>query len=38
MSLKPRKDDPLLMQWLHTLGRPEADGTVRLGYRGGLAQ
>jgi general secretion pathway protein N len=38
MSLKPHKDDPVLMQWLHTLGRPEADGTVRLGYRGGLAQ
>jgi general secretion pathway protein N len=38
MSLKPRKDDPLLVQWLHTLGRAEADGTVRLGYRGGLAQ
>jgi general secretion pathway protein N len=38
MSLKPRKDDPVLTQWLHTLGRPEADGSVRLGYRGGLAQ
>jgi general secretion pathway protein N len=37
MSLKPRKDDPALDQWLHTLGNPEADGTVRLGYRGGLA-
>ena len=38
MSLRPRKDDPILAQWLHTLGHPEADGTVRLGYRGGLAQ
>jgi general secretion pathway protein N len=38
MNLKPRADDPVLTQWLHTLGRAEADGTVRLGYRGGLAQ
>jgi general secretion pathway protein N len=38
MSLKPRTDDPVLTQWLRTLGRPDADGTVRLGYRGGLAQ
>lgn len=38
LQLRPRNNDPVLEQWLHSLGRPDADGTVRLGYRGGLAQ
>lgn len=38
MSLKPRQDDAVLESWLRTLGHAGADGTLRLGYRGGLAQ
>jgi general secretion pathway protein N len=38
MDLKPRQSDAVLEQWLHTLGSLAADGSVRLGYRGGLAQ
>lgn len=38
MSLTPRRNDPALLHWLHTLGPVAADGSVRLRYRGGLAQ
>lgn len=36
--LVPRRDDPVLMSWLRSLGTPAADGTLELRYRGGLAQ
>lgn len=36
-TLQPRTADPVLRRWLATLGRPQADGTVRLHRRGGLA-
>lgn len=35
--LRPRGADPLLPRWLATLGRTDADGTLRLQRRGGLA-
>jgi general secretion pathway protein N len=38
LSMKPRRDDPLLLHWLHGFGSPTADGSVQLSYRGGLAQ
>lgn len=36
--LVPRRDDPVVSSWLRSLGRPAADGTLELRYRGGLAQ
>lgn len=36
-NLGPRGVDPALRRWLATLGRPDADGTVHLQRRGGLA-
>lgn len=38
LRLVPRGENPALMQWLHSLGTPAADGTLDLRYRGGLAQ
>ena len=38
IDLRPRSDTPGLRRWLQTLGKIDADGTVHLGYRGGLAQ
>jgi general secretion pathway protein N len=38
INLRPRHDDPILLRWLRTLGVPAPDGSVRLRYRGGLAQ
>jgi general secretion pathway protein N len=38
VNLKPRHSAPAFLRWLHTLGTPEPDGSVRLRYRGGLAQ
>ncbi|UGB38956.1 type II secretion system protein N [Frateuria soli] len=37
LLLQPRTADPALRHWLARLGRPDADGTVRLHRRGGLA-
>lgn len=36
-SLRPRSGDPALRYWLATLGRANADGSVHLQRRGGLA-
>ena len=36
-ELQARGDDPALRQWLATLGKPAADGTLHLERRGGLA-
>lgn len=36
MNLKPRRNDPVLLHWLHTLAPPAPDGSVQLRYRGGL--
>lgn len=36
-NLRPRGADPALREWLATLGRAEADGTLHLQRRGGLA-
>lgn len=36
VDLKPRRDDPALLRWLHTLAPPAPDGRVQLRYRGGL--
>lgn len=36
MSLKPRRNDPAFLRWLHLLGTPGPDGSVQLRYRGGL--
>ncbi|RDS85418.1 type II secretion system protein N [Dyella psychrodurans] len=36
VNLKPRRNDPVLLHWLHTLGPLAPDGTVQLRYRGGL--
>lgn len=38
MDLKPLRSDPAFLHWLHTLGTPAPDGSVRLRYRGGLTQ
>jgi general secretion pathway protein N len=38
LSMKPRRDDPVLVHWLSGFGSPTADGSVQLSYRGGLAQ
>lgn len=37
LVLRPRTDDPALRHWLARLGRPNADGTIHLQRRGGLA-
>jgi general secretion pathway protein N len=37
LLLHPRTGDPALRRWLARLGRPEADGSVHLRRRGGLA-
>ncbi|HET6804666.1 MAG TPA: type II secretion system protein N [Frateuria sp.] len=37
LLLQPRTTDPALRRWLARLGRPEADGSVHLHRRGGLA-
>jgi general secretion pathway protein N len=37
LSLQPRSGDPALRRWLARLGRPDADGSVHLQRRGGLA-
>ncbi|MGN2244592.1 type II secretion system protein N [Frateuria sp. GZRR33] len=37
LLLQPRTADPVLRHWLARLGRPGADGTLRLHRRGGLA-
>lgn len=37
LLLQPRSADPALRRWLARLGRPDADGAVRLHRRGGLA-
>jgi general secretion pathway protein N len=36
VDLKPRRNDPALLHWLHTLAPSAADGHVQLRYRGGL--
>jgi general secretion pathway protein N len=36
-TLRPRTVDPALRRWLASLGRPDADGSVHLQRRGGLA-
>ncbi|RDS84656.1 type II secretion system protein N [Dyella monticola] len=38
LRLVPRRDDPVVRPWLESLGKPAADGTLELRYRGGLAQ
>lgn len=38
LRLVPRSDDPAILSWLRSLGKPTADGTLELRYRGGLAQ
>lgn len=38
LDLKPRRDNPALLRWLHGLGPVAADGSVQLRYRGGLSQ
>lgn len=38
LRLTPRSDNPVLLSWLHSLGKPAADGTLDLRYRGGLAR
>jgi hypothetical protein len=38
LQLIPRSDNPALMSWLRSLGPLQADGTLELRYRGGLAQ
>jgi len=38
LRLIPRRDDPAVLPWLESLGKPAADGTLELRYRGGLAQ
>jgi general secretion pathway protein N len=37
LHLKPRVADPVLRRWLARVGRAQADGSVRLQRRGGLA-
>lgn len=37
LLLQPRTTDPALRHWLARLGRPDADGTLELHRRGGLA-
>jgi general secretion pathway protein N len=37
LSLQPRSGDPALRRWLARLGRPDADGSIHLQRRGGLA-
>ena len=37
LLLRPRTTDPALRGWLARLGRPDADGSVHLHRRGGLA-
>jgi general secretion pathway protein N len=36
VDLKPRRNDPVLLHWLHTLAPPGPDESVQLRYRGGL--
>lgn len=36
-TLRPRSDSPALRHWLAWLGRPDANGTLHLDRRGGLA-
>lgn len=36
LDLTPRRNDPVLLHWLHTLAMPAPDGRVQLRYRGGL--
>jgi general secretion pathway protein N len=36
LNLTPRRADPALLHWLHTLAPPGPDGHVQLRYRGGL--
>jgi general secretion pathway protein N len=38
LDMKARRDDPALVRWLRGFGKPSADGSVQLRYRGGLAQ
>ena len=38
LHLVPRSDNPALLSWLHSFGKPTADGALELRYRGGLAQ
>lgn len=37
LLLQPRTDDPALRRWLARLGRPDAEGSIHLHRRGGLA-
>lgn len=38
LRLVPRGDDPAVLGWLRSLGKPAADGALDLRYRGGLVQ